>query len=206
MDTQNARDEILGAIKAGKPEALPLPDVPMYPFEGEPVESFITKLVGFDGRAIKFKTREDAIAWLNSQEEMNKNNKIIYSSANGVEGNFSEKDLQKLQDAHKIQTCVTEGVLGVGETGSIWVTDQSLNHAACALLAHRLFIFLDSQKIEGGLHQTYAKLKLNDTQYGSFFSGPSATADIEAVRITGAQGPLALTALIYNCKDAPEKP
>ena len=41
---------------------------------------------------------------------------------------------------------VTEGELGVGEMGSIWVTDDSLGHAACALLSRRLFVFLDSKQ------------------------------------------------------------
>lgn len=45
-----------------------------------------------------------------------------------------------------------------------------------------------------------------ETQYGSFFTGPSATADIEAVHITGAQGPLAMTVLLYNCENAPDTP
>lgn len=66
--------------------------------------------------------------------------------------------------------------MGVGEMGSVWVTDESLVHAACALLSRHLFIFLDSKKVVGGLHDAYAALKLADHQYGSFYTGPSATA------------------------------
>lgn len=204
MDDQ--RNNIIAGIRAGRPDEIPLPDVPMYPYDGNPVEDFITKLVGFDGRVIKFKNRDAAIAWLNSQPEMEPDKNIIYSSLKDVNGNFSEPELENLASAAKIQTCVTEGKLGVGEMGAIWVTDESLGKSVCALLAKKLFIFLDSALIEGGLLQTYAKLKLRDHQYGSFFTGPSATADIEAVRITGAQGPLALTALIYNCSEASEPP
>ena len=206
MSQQDVKNEILARIKAGKPAAQPLPDVSMYPYNGDPLEDYIKRLIAFDGRAVKFKNRADALDWLSKQPEMEASKNVIYSSAPDVEGNFTEADLSDLREAAKIQTCVTEGEMAVGETGSMWVTDKSLGHAVCGLLCRRLFVFIDSKKIIGGLHEAYGKLNLKDIQYGSYFSGPSATADIEAVRITGAQGPLAFTALIYNCADAPEKP
>lgn len=202
----NSKDEILARIRAGKPASQPLPDVPMYPYEGSPIEGFISKLVGFDGRAVKFRTRDDALKWLNEQPELAPGAKAVYSTLDDLKGSFTEADLSELRDAHKIDVCVTEGEMGVGEMGAIWVTDESLRHAVCALLARRLFILLDAEKIQGGMHQAYAALKLGAQQYGSFFTGPSATADIEAVRITGAQGPIKMTALIYNCEDAKEPP
>lgn len=205
MNQQDVKNDILARIRAGKPALQPLPEVPMYGYTGNPLEGFISKLLSFDGRAVKFKTRQDAVEWLGQQPEM-EFTRVIYSSAPGVEGNFGEEELADLHNAHKIETCVTESSMGVGEMGSVWVTDESLVHAACALLSRRLFVFLDSRKIVGGLHEAYAALKLAEHQYGSFYTGPSATADIEAVHITGAQGPLALTVLIYNCDDAPAVP
>ncbi len=206
MDQQEVKDQILARIRAGKPALHPLPDVPMYGYSGNPTENFISHLLSFDGKAVTFKTRADAIAWLGKQPEMDASKNIIYSSAKDVAGNIPEEELADLHNAHRIETCVTEGELGVGEMGSIWVTDDSLGHAACALLSRRLFVFLDSKSIFGGLHEAYANIKLRDHQYGSFYTGPSATADIEAVHITGAQGPLSLTALIYNCDEAPAQP
>lgn len=206
MSQLEAKNEILSRLKAGKPASQPLPEVPMYPYPGDPVENYIKRLIAFDGRAVKFKNRAEALAWLSTQPEMEAAKNVIYSSVLDVKGNFTEEDLSDLREAAKIQTCVTEGELAVGETGSMWVTDKSLGHAVCGLLCRRIFVLIDSKNIIGGLHEAYAKLNLKEIQYGSYFSGPSATADIEAVRITGAQGPLAFTALIYNCDDAPEKP
>lgn len=207
MNQEEAKNEILNIIRSGKPSLHPLPDVPMYPFHEDPVQSYIERLLAFDGRAVKFKSREDALRWLKEQPELEAQQNVIYSSVPDVQGNFTEADLDQLGKAAKIQTCVTEGEMGVGETGSMWVSNKSLKHAVCGLLARRLFVFIDKGHIVGGLHEAYAALKnLRNTQYGSFFSGPSATADIEAVHITGAQGPLAFTALIYNCDDAPDKP
>ncbi len=203
---EDSRNEILARVRAGLPQSYELPEVPMYPFAGDKVAEFLDHLLAFDGRAVKFTTRDNAIAWLSAQPDMDKSNRVIYSSAAGVEGNFGEERLADMHNAHEIETCVTEGEMGVGEMGSIWVTDSSLRHAACALLSRRLYILLDSRNIVGGLHEAYSKIKLRENQYGSFYTGPSATADIEAVHITGAQGPLSLTALVYNCADAPSEP
>lgn len=198
MNQQDIKNEILGRIRAGKPRLCPLPDVPLYGWPGNPVDEFIRHLVSFDGKAVKFKNRGEAVGWLMSQPGMD-GTKAIYSAAEGVAGNVGEEEIADLHNAHIIDTCVAESPLGVGEMGSVWVTAESLGHAACALLARHLFILLDSTKIIGGLHEAYASLRLADHQYGSFFTGPSATADIEAIHITGAQGPLSLTVLLYNC-------
>ncbi len=180
--------------------SFPLPDVPMYPWPGDPLAGFISHLEGFDGKAVKFATRAEALRWLATQPEMAPSQNAVYSTLDDVTGNFGEKDLTDLRNAEKINTCVTEAEMGVGEMGSVWVTDRSLRHPACALMSRHLFVLLDATKIVGGLHQAYARLSLRNQQYGSFFTGPSATADIEAVHITGAQGPLSMTVLLYNCK------
>lgn len=180
--------------------SFPLPDVPMYPWPGDPLAGFISHLEGFDGKAVKFATRAEALRWLATQPEMAPSQNAVYSTLDDVTGNFGEKDLTDLRNAEKINTCVTEAEMGVGEMGSVWVTDRTLRHPACALMSRHLFVLLDATKIVGGLHQAYARLSLRDQQYGSFFTGPSATADIEAVHITGAQGPLSMTVLLYNCK------
>ena len=172
----------------------------MYPWPGDPLAGFISHLEGFDGKAVKFATRAEALRWLATQPEMAPSQNAVYSTLDDVTGNFGEKDLTDLRNAEKINTCVTEAEMGVGEMGSVWVTDRTLRHPACALMSRHLFVLLDASNIVGGLHQAYARLSLRNQQYGSFFTGPSATADIEAVHITGAQGPLSMTVLLYNCK------
>lgn len=206
MKQEDIKKRILDCIRAGKPQPIPLPEVPMYSVAGNPVENFITHLLSFDGKAIKFKTRDDAIAWLKSRPEADTTARAIYSAVEDVEGNITERDVADLHNAHKIETCIAESSLGVGEMGSVWLTGESLRHAPCALLSRHMFIFLDSKKIVGGMHDAYATLQISKHQYGSFFTGPSATADIEAVHITGAQGPLSLTVMLYNCDDAPPNP
>lgn len=200
MSYTDAKNEILAAIRSGKPDPLPEPEIPVYDWPGDPLENFIESLLSFDGKAALFKTRDDAIAWLKAQRDLGR----AYSSAQGFEGGVTDADLADLRKAADVESCVTEGVMGVGEMGSIWVTDKSLKRAPAALLCERLIILLDKEKIAGSLSEAYERINIKDNQYGAFYAGPSATADIEAVRVTGAQGPLSLTALIYNCPDAPD--
>lgn len=206
MDQQEAKNRIMERIRKGKPPSQPLPDIPMFSYTKDAEEDFISHLIGFDGRAVKFKNREDAVNWLLTQPEMNTSENIIFSAAAGINGTILEEDIKNKEKIEKIRTCVTDGLMGVGEMGAIWVTSSSLKQVSCALLARKLFIFLDHNNIVGSMHEAYKQLQLGSQQYGSFYTGPSATADIEAVHITGAQGPLSVTALIYNSPSAPDIP
>lgn len=206
MEQQEVKSGILDRVKKGKPPLQPMPDIPAFPYAKNAQEDFINHLIAFDGKAIKFSSRAQAVEWLLRQPELDASKNKIYSSCEDVEGNVGEAELSDAARVAEISACVTEGVLGVGEMGAIWVTNESLGHAPCALFARKLFILLDYGKIMGNMHDAYVAIDLPAHQYGSFYTGPSATADIEAVHITGAQGPLALTALIYNSPDAPEKP
>ncbi|MGA3239744.1 MAG: LUD domain-containing protein [Bryobacteraceae bacterium] len=42
------------------------------------------------------------------------------------------------------------------------------------------------------MHEAYARVRLDQTAYGCFMMGPSATGDIEATLVHGAQGPRSL--------------
>lgn len=206
-----SKDSIMGRLKSVVVDThTSLPDIPVFPIPGEPLDNFVKKLEGFDGTAKIFESREDAIKWLKNEisgdqffteamkekgfEEKKPN---VYSSLPNIEGNVSEEMVSDPHNAHIVDCCVTEAILGVGETGSLWVTDATLHNSSCALLCKHLYVLIDKNKILAGLQDAYAEINLRNNQYGSFFTGPSATADIEAVHITGAQGPLSLTALLY---------
>ena len=198
MDTNtvSSRDAILEKIRNGKPHLLKLPDVPIFAYTGDLQDDFIQHLAAFDGKAVGFDTRVQAIEWLGKQ--LNKNDKCIFSNVPEYQGTITLADLKDPHDAHKIDICIGEGVLGVAETGSVWVTNKSLGLAAAALLSTDLYLLLDRANLKGGLHEAYQALHLTDTQYGSFYTGPSATADIEAIHVTGAQGEISLTILLYG--------
>ncbi|MCM1369750.1 MAG: LUD domain-containing protein [Candidatus Amulumruptor caecigallinarius] len=190
-------NEILDRVKqAVKGWDVPLPEVAEYGWEGDAVENFRYHLQSFDGRSEVFATREEALAWL-CEELGKRGDKRVFSSIAEIPGNISAEEVRDPHNAAAVDLNVTEALLGVGEMGSLWVTDESLIEPACALLACELYILIDRKKIVAGMHEAYSSIDLDGIRYGSFFTGPSATADIEAVHITGAQGPLSLTALIY---------
>lgn len=192
----SSRDSILARIRAGRPQACPLPDVPMFTVPGDPSDNLRQKLLSFDGQIVSTTSRDEAISWLESH--IDKQSKKVYSAISGYHGNVDHEEVDA--DPHKaseVEICVAEGEYGVGETGSVWVTDRSLGLAACALLSTDLYLLLDHNRILPDMHRAYATIKPGSAQYGSFFTGPSATADIEAVHITGAQGEISLTVVLY---------
>ncbi len=193
-NTTSSRNSILAAIRNARPQAIDLPEVPHYQFEGDRIESFKTLLHGFDGRFVEFENRAAAIDYLN--QNLDKSLKI-FSTLPDYPGTITNADFKTPHDANVIHSCVSEGVFGVAETGSIWVTNRSLSLAAAALFSTDLYLLLDKSKIIGNLHDAYRIVDFKNEQYGSFFTGPSATADIEAIHVTGAQGEISLTALLY---------
>ena len=198
-EIRNSRDIILEKIKNGKPHLVNLPDVPLFAYPGDLQASFIQHHTGFDGKAECFDMREQAIEWLNSQ--LDKGTKCIFSAIPEYAGTIVLNDLKHPHVAHRVDICIGEGVRGVAETGSVWVTNESLGLAAAALLSTDLYLLLDRATLKSGLHEAYATLKLNEHQYGSFYTGPSATAYIEAILVTGAQCEISLTVLLYGRKD-----
>lgn len=193
---QSSRDIILGRIRASHPEPVGHPEVPMYAIGGDPVKNFTEHLESFDGKALEFASRADALSWLEGNIDLS--GKRVYSSLPDYKGNVRDGDVTDPHVAHIVDICVAQGLMGVGEMGAIYVTDESLGLAACALFSTDLYLLLDRSKIVDGMHHAYSQLDLRANRYGSFFTGPSATADIEAVHITGAQGEISLTALIYG--------
>ncbi|MGL5691736.1 MAG: LutC/YkgG family protein [Bacteroidales bacterium] len=190
----NSREFILSSIRNGKPQHVALPDVPLYSYSGDLVEGFRTHLTEFDGKFQEFSNRSEAIEWLQSHLDSGKN---IFSNIADFRGTVSSDSFNDPHLAHIVDICVAEGVLGVAETGSVWVNDEVLGVSAAALFSTDLYLLLDRSNLVDGLHAAYKLLNIKQHQYGAFYTGPSATADIEAVHITGAQGEISLTVLLY---------
>lgn len=192
----DSREIILSRIRAGRHEAVSHPEMKNYRPAGNPADNFVRKLKSFDGNVRRFDCRGDAIAWLNGM--IDKESNVVFSSLPDYQGTTSALEITDLHAANTVNICVGEGILGVGETGSVWVTDKSLGLAAAALFSTDLYLMLDARKIVAGINDAYDAINLGETQYGAFYTGPSATADIEAVHITGAQGEISLTVLLYG--------
>lgn len=200
MERRNdSRESILSKIKNAKPEAMPLPEIPVFNIPGNPLQNFICHLKGFDGDHQLFQSREDAIDWLSKRLE--KVDRKVFSAAEGIKGNVSLEDFAAPAEMNVIDICVAEAIMAVGETGSLLVDTRTLGSPAAALFSTDLYLLIDRKRLVAGIQEAYSRFDLSESRYSAFFSGPSATADIEAVHITGAQGEISLTALMYNCTD-----
>lgn len=191
-----ARADILSRIRQGKPTPLPHPDVPIFPFPGDTVTNFETNLKNFSGELMRFDSRSDAIDWV--RHNLISEGHTVFSSVNELKDfTTTSADYPDPHEANVIDITIGEGIVGVGETGSVFVTDKSLGLPAAALFCTDLYLLLDHNAIVPSIQEAYNILDLRANRYGSFYSGPSVTADIEAVHITGAQAELSLTVLLY---------
>lgn len=195
IDTTQAREAILGRLREARRPWSPLPEVKRYAVPGDPVQNFERKLQEADGRLQRCASRREALAWLSGQ--IARNGKVVFSAVDDFPGTIALNELSDPHAANVVDVCVADGVMGVGETGSVWVTDESLGLTAAALFCTDLYLLLDSRMIVDGIAEAYSRIDLRGHRYGAFFTGPSATADIEAVHITGAQGEISLTVLLY---------
>lgn len=193
----DSRESILAKIKKAKPSARPLPEIPTFEIAGDALRNFIGHVKGFDGDCRLFASRSQAIEWL--QNNVATRTGVVYSALDDVKTAVTIADFATPAAMHTIDTCIAEAILGIGETGSLLVDAKALGSPAAALFSTDLFLLIDRNKIVDGVQHAYAQFDPGDYQYCSFFSGPSATADIEAVHITGAQGEISLTAIVYNC-------
>ncbi|MCM1337178.1 MAG: LUD domain-containing protein [Candidatus Amulumruptor caecigallinarius] len=191
----SSRDAILSRVRSHRHPKVSLPEVPHIEVTGDVLENFKKSLTGFDGTVVEVASRAEALDWLHTH--VSGGTGPVYSSCAGFEGTVSADMLEDPHNAADLQSCVTESYLGVGETGSLWLTDESLGVVAAALLCIDLYVLIDRRRIVADIHEAYRAIDLRGSRYGSFFSGPSATADIEAIHITGAQAEMSLTAIIY---------
>jgi L-lactate dehydrogenase complex protein LldG len=91
---------------------------------------------------------------------------------------------------------VCPAMLGVAESGAVWLATSDLIHRAALFIAQRVIIVLKADTIVADLHDAYERIDVRANAFGTFISGPSKTADIEQSLVIGAHGPKELTLII----------
>jgi L-lactate dehydrogenase complex protein LldG len=124
--------------------------------------------------------------------ELHPQAEVICSAAREIAGTRRIENVSDPHDLADVDVGIVRAQFGVAESGAVWLTQDELGLNALAFLCQHLIVLLDPHEIVPSLHEAYGRVRLDSTAYGCFMMGPSATADVEATLIRGAQGPRSL--------------
>ena len=220
---QSARDAILGAVRSN----LPTPPVSLPPAALKAGRSSTAGGVGYNGRLGDLEQvdgfpgpHESLVPFFQRQLtamggcsyvvqhvheahakvlELFRDAKILCSTVPQIQGT---RPVLATDDPHSfadVDVAILRSRLAVAEAAALWFSSEDLVVPSLGVLAQHLVVMLDPQNIVPTLHEAYGgKLTLDETPYGVFMAGPSATGDIEGVIIQGAQGARSLTVFLVE--------
>jgi L-lactate dehydrogenase complex protein LldG len=189
-----ARETILATVRRNLPRpAVPLPQVPRFPQQAEPILPRFREQLELMGGAC-FEVARGAAA--GKVAELFPSAKVVCSATPEVRGTRRIADVADPHDLNDVDVGVVRSPLGVAESGAIWLTEKELVVNALGVLCQHLIVLLDPAAIVETMQDAYGRLDLAASPYGLFMAGPSATGDIEGVIIHGAQGARSLTVLL----------
>jgi L-lactate dehydrogenase complex protein LldG len=182
-----SREVILGAIRSNLPkQQVEHPRIPVFQRSTMPLKSEFEKhLQQAGGAAHDVATVAEVEA---KMMVLHPGAKVICSAVAEIVG---ARRVEKVRDPHEladVDVGVVRAQFGVAETGAIWLTQEDLVVNALAVLSQHLIVLLDPEQVVADMHEAYRRVRLDKTAFGCFMMGPSATADVEATLVHGAQG------------------
>jgi L-lactate dehydrogenase complex protein LldG len=188
MDTRTlSREAILAAIRQNlPPQQVSRPQIPAFPGPDRPLRLlFEEHLTKAGATAHPVGSPAEATATLTA---LFPSAQVVCSAVPEIAGT---RRIEEIHDPHEladVDVGVMRAQFGVAESGAVWVTQEDLVVDALAFLSQHLVVLLDPSDIVSQMHEAYRRVRLDETAYGCFMAGPSATADIEATLVHGAQG------------------
>jgi L-lactate dehydrogenase complex protein LldG len=176
----NVRDSLLSRQK------VEIPPVPSFPRAALPLKAkFVEHLVNAGGAAHDVGSRSEAQSKL---MELHPEAKVICSAVPEIAGTRRVEHVRDPHELADVDVGVVRARFGVAETGAVWLTQQDLVVDSLGFLSQHLIVLLDPEDLATDMHEAYWRVELDKTAYGCFMMGPSATADVEATLVHGAQG------------------
>lgn len=185
--SNSSREQILSSIRVNTPPK-PVPRPPMPVFNRSVVDlksSFERRLEEAGGAAHEIGCRQESEAKLAS---LHPNARVICSAVPEIPGTRRAETVLDPHELADVDVGVVRAQFGVAESGAVWLTQEDLIVNSLGFLSQHLVVFLDPEEIVADMHEAYARVRLDQTAYGCFMMGPSATGDIEATLVHGAQG------------------
>ncbi|MFT4205211.1 MAG: LUD domain-containing protein [Chitinophagaceae bacterium] len=190
-------DDIIGNIQANLPaHKVDYPNIPTFEKEGQDLVATFTRRVGNAGGTI-FQVNSIAEAQAIAQDKY-ATAKVICSATDEWQGNKPIDPHTDPRTMEDVDIAIVRSDLGIAEMGMVWLTEQRLKVISLAFLCQHIIVLLEPKKITANMHTAYRQVRLDIDNYGCFVMGPSATADIGAVLIHGAQGPRSLTVFLVE--------
>jgi L-lactate dehydrogenase complex protein LldG len=185
--SNNSREQILSAIRANIPrEPVEHPQIPVFRRADAHLKSTFEKhLQEAGGAAHDIENRTDAQARLAS---IHPTAQVVCSAVPEIPGTRRAEAIRDPHELADVDVGVVRAQFGVAESGAVWLTQEDLIVNSLGFLSQHLVVLLDPEQIVADMHDAYARVRLDQTAYGCFMMGPSATGDIEATLVHGAQG------------------
>jgi L-lactate dehydrogenase complex protein LldG len=194
----SSREQILSQIKTNQPDYQEL----NVQFKFESVyenlyEKFAEVLSFVGGKALE----------VNSYEEIKVDVKSHYQGVTNIATTIDELseladfslNVSDPHDLEMLNLAIIKGDFAVAENAAIWVSEKQLPHRALPMITQYLAIVIHKSDIITNMHRAYERVKVNETGFGTFISGPSKTADIEQSLVIGAHGARGL--VVYVLKE-----
>lgn len=190
----DSRDLILDRVRRNAPAPVALPELPAFERPAGPlIPVFTAALARMGGAAVELDVPEAIADWLQVRFE---NPRIVVSATPELAGTRALDPAASPAALEDVDVGVVRAAFGVGETGSVWLSEREYGVNALGFLPQHLVVLLDPAAIVPDLHAAYRDPRFRTARYAVLMTGPSATADIEGVLIRGAQGVRSLTVIL----------
>ena len=191
---QTSREAILNAIRKNIPhQNIEHPTIPNFEWVGGTIKDvFVHQLEEAGGVAHHLATRAEAEAKLKA---LHPYAKVVCSAVPEIAGTRRIENTRDPRDLADVDVGVVRAQFGVAESGAVWLTQEDLVVDALGFLSQHLVVLLDPKEIVSDMHEAYRRVRLDETAFGCFMMGPSATADVEATLVHGAQGARSLNVI-----------
>ncbi|HUA02357.1 MAG TPA: lactate utilization protein C [Solirubrobacteraceae bacterium] len=198
----SARDEILDRVReALRPAPRPVRDIPRdyRATTQDGLDAFLERLAHYDARAIHTTTTDLDATVRNTLTERQARDVI---TPDGVPGSWLTT-VNQLKDTPPLDNealdgadgVVTTCALAIAQTGTIVLDGgPGMGRRALTLLPDYHLCVVRTEQIVPSVPEAVSRL--DPTRPLTFISGPSATVDIEMVRVKGVHGPRTLDVIL----------